>query len=911
MTSVRFAPRFARSPLAWLAACFIAGIVCSEPLLKNSLFPAVCALGFFGLTILLRKKKFAFWLLWASFLFLGAFCRQVERESVKPNRLKNLYDSAVFASGEPVEIAGFSLGRAESSVGGFFLFVEAEKLTYKEQEQSVSGKIRIFAPFRDEETKREYTELGIESGTKLKILCELRREERFLNPGAASTREILDSQRIDAVCTLKSPLLLEVSGKKNGFFPLGRIYEQRQILLDEFRTRFSPQTAGILIASLLGNRYYLDKETSKVFREGGTFHILVISGLQITFIGGILIWIFRLLTKNRLSQFIFSSVVLWIYAVAVGADAPVVRAALMFTILHFAFVIYRAGNLLNALGASALILLVWQPSEIYNQSFQLTFLCVLAIVGAAFPLLEKMRAIGEWRPTIETPVPPQVSANFKKFCEILYWSESAWRIESSRHIWKCVLFKTELAEKLERLRLQKILRYIFETLTVSLIVQLWLLPLSIIYFHRISLISVFLNIWVGLLMAIESLTALTGILIAQISEIPAAPFIRLTEILSQIIFGVTAFLVESDWSSLRLPHYSRAGKIVYLLYFATLCGLATLIKRWKPFALMSQKQTTQTEKSGDFTSRFWLKTSAATFLISFVIIVFHPFSAPPADGNLRLDFLDVGQGDAAFLTLPAGETILIDGGGRANFNKIYIRREGEEPEIFEPDVQSIGEMVVSKFLWEKGYDTIDYLLPTHADTDHIQGLTDVAKNFRINGAILSRKPANDSDFQDFYEVLKERNIPVQLVSRGDVLNFGEIEIEILHPQPETFPDGKWENNQSTVVRIIYGEVQILMTGDIEKETERELLRFPEFLEADIVKVPHHGSKTSSVKEFVEAVKAKIAIISVGRESPFGHPKPEVVERWQNTGAEVLTTGEKGTVTITTNGKRLAIERFVK
>jgi competence protein ComEC len=303
--------------------------------------------------------------------------------------------------------------------------------------------------------------------------------------------------------------------------------------------------------------------------------------------------------------------------------------------------------------------------------------------------------------------------------------------------------------------------------------------------------------------------------------------------------------------------------------------------------------------------------ATASFLILLGIIVFHPFSAPKPDGKLRLDFLDVGQGDSALLTVPTGETLLIDGGGRANFNQLYVQREGEEAELFEPDVQNIGETVVSNFLWEKGYSKVDFLLATHADTDHIQGLTDVARNFSINSAIVARTPLQDEDFADFYQMLEKKNIPLVKVKRGDVLTFGEVKIEVLSPARDENPNADWDNNQSIILRIIFGNTKFLLTGDIEKEGEMELLEIPEMLQANIVKVAHHGSRTSSTQPFIEATKAKLAIVSVGKTSPFGHPHEEVTGRWQNSGAKLMTTGEKGTITILSDGKTISLKTFQK
>jgi competence protein ComEC len=892
---------FTLYPLAWLTFFFAVGIFTDKFFdFSWQIYFVICLISAI-LAIVFLSNNFTIVFVCLAFTALGGLCLQVEKNSVSPNRLKILYDSEKLKSGEPIELIGVSNGKPELAVGGFFLLLKVETVVFKEVEEKVSGTVRLFLPIRDEQIAQEYEQLNIGYGTKLRVACELKREEKFQNPGGISVKEILDQQEIDATGIVKSPLLIENLGKTNTSPFFEWLAERRQNLILEFKKHFSVSTAGVLIASLLGNKYHLDKPTAESFREGGTFHILVISGLQITFIGWLAISIIRQFTRNKFWQFLWASAFLWAYTLAVGADAPVTRAAIMFTVWYFAYVVFRRATLLNTLAVSALVLLIWKPSEIFTQSFQLTFMCVLSIVAMAVPLLERLQNIGKWHPTAETPVPPNVPKWLKTLCEMLYWSERNWQNELKRTVWQCRLFKTPYAAKLERWRLQRILRYVFQTIVVSLIVQMWLIPFAVIYFHRISLASILLNVPVGALMAIESLTAIGGILLAQINETLAAPLIFLTEILNWLIVGMTTFFISWDWSSLRIPHYAGQMKIVYLLYFIPIFAITFLLLQWSPFTLKFQTPN----------FRFQIRMATASFLILFGIIVFHPFSAPKPDGKLRLDFLDVGQGDSALLTMPTGETLLIDGGGRANFNQLYVQREGEEAEPFEPDVQNIGETVVSNFLWEKGYSKVDFLLATHADTDHIQGLTDVARNFSINSAIVARTPLQDEDFADFYHVLERKNIPLVKVKRGDVLTFGEVKIEVLFPESDKNPNADWDNNHSIVLRIIFGDTKFLLTGDIEKEGEKEILEMPEMLQANIVKVAHHGSRTSSTQPFIEATKAKVAIVSVGKTSPFGHPHEEVTGRWQNSGAKLMTTGEKGTITILSDGTTISMKTFQK
>lgn len=905
-------------PLLRLAVCFALGILAANfSALDWRVFLVLCL--FFAIfTLVFLKQKIGLVFLSIAFIAVGALCFQIGKQSISPNRLKKLYDENRINSGDPIEIEGVVQGKPELAVGGFFLELKSEKATYKSETFDVSGKIRLFAPVADEQIELEYEALDLRHGSRILVACNLRREENYLNPGVISRKEILDQNETDATATIKSPLLIEKLGEANFFAPTAWLYEQRQELIVDFRNNFSGSTAGILIASLLGNRYFLDKKTSEIFREGGTFHVLVISGLHITFIGGLTLLFVRFFTKKRLWQFLIASVFLWAYSLAVGAEIPVIRATIMFTVLLFSLVIYRKGTLLNALGACGLILLVWRPADLFNASFHLTFTSVAAIVAMAFPLIENLRAVGEWKPSAETPFPPRVPHWLKRFCETLYWRERVWEIESKRNIWTANLFKTPYLKWFDARNLQGILRYTFEGILVSLVVQIWLLPLGVIYFHRVSVASVLLNLWVGIFIALESFAAVFSFLFGQFSRLLALPFIEITEILNWLLLFLPKILVENDWASFRLPVYSGAMRAIYVLYFAPVLILTIFLNRWKPFDLSSRFKIQSSKSENEnplrlraFASpRFLFPVSLICLAIFVFTIVFHPFSAPRADGRLRVDFLDVSQGDAAFVTFPNGETLLVDAGGKINFSKIYLQNEDEEPELFEPDAQRVGEAVVSEFLWGKGYSQIDYILATHADADHMQGLTDVAKNFRVRAAFFGRTPMNDADFAELFEILQKRKVEIVKLGRGDHLSFGETKVQVLFPEKDDSPQAVSDNDNSLVLRLIFGNRKFLLTGDIEKAAESKLLQTPEILQSDIVKVAHHGSRTSSTGEFVAATKAQFAVIPVGRESRFGHPHAEVLERWKNSGAKILNTGERGTVSISTNGRDLRVETFL-
>jgi len=757
-----------------------------------------------------------------------------------------------------------------------------------------SGSIRLLAPVGNELMAADYAALDLTDGDRVSVPVQLFREDLFRNPGAASCIELLDQQGIDATGTIKSPLLVEKLTGEARFLPLIWIGEQRQKLILEFNRLFDSSTAGTLAASMLGNKYHLDRDTAEVYREGGTFHVLVISGLHITFIGGLLLLVVRRFTRSGAYQFAIVSTLLWIYAIIVGADVPVVRASLMFSILLFSRVIHRQRDLINSFALSAVILLAWRPSDLFEASFQLTFASVGSIVIMAFPLIEKLRAIGSWTPGATQPFPPNVPKLLRRFCETLYWDDALWKIEQSRQIWSAGIFKAPLLAWPRLFDLRKAAAYMFEGLMVSLIVQVWLLPLSVIYFHRFAPISIILNLWVGPLIAIESFVALAAVIVARLSSTAAVPFVHLTESINWALLALPHYAIDFTWASWRVPVAPNLHW-VYPFSLLAVSALGITIFRWQPFRF------TQGRRAVNYT--------LAGFVFILVVcgtalIVFHPGSSPEPDGRLRLDFLDVGQGDATLITFPNGATMLIDGGGKPNFG-----RGDDEEEEFEPDLPRIGEVVVSEFLWESGRSHIDYIVATHADADHIQGLVDVASNFSVGKVLVPRLATGDDDFDRLVSVISKKKIPIEVLRAGSVVEIGGVQIQILWPPSSISIPASSENDGSLVLKLNFGTRSILMTGDIERSAETQLFNQGAPLRADVVKVPHHGSRTSSTQAFVDAVDPDVAVIPVGNRSRFGHPHSEVLSRWLNAGAWVVKTGESGTITVSTDGADLCVRGF--
>ena len=233
-----------------------------------------------------------------------------------------------------------------------------------------------------------------------------------------------------------------------------------------------------------------------------------------------------------------------------------------------------------------------------------------------------------------------------------------------------------------------------------------------------------------------------------------------------------------------------------------------------------------------------------------------------SDKNLKIYFIDVGQGDATLIITPKGRSILIDGGD-----------------------ESEGKMLIA-YLLDRGITKIDYMFCSHFDSDHIGGLIQVIKEIKVHQIIISKQGEDSGNFRKFMEIVKEKGIKIQLVNKCDKLQVEKsLYFDIIWPNDEKLISENVLNNNSIVCNLHYNSFSMMFTGDIESIAENQILQEYKYnlkiIKASILKVGHHGSKTSSIQEFIEGVKPEIALIGVGRNNKFGHPSDEVIERLES------------------------------
>lgn len=893
---------FSLHPLFQLALAYAAGVLATH-FFSGPLWAPITLCGVSSLNVLLFFKKGRWRLagvfLLLSFFFAGGSLFLLEKRTRPANNLAQLLDSGCIDDEENAEITGLLQEPPEFARGRIYFVLRVEELVTQAFSGRVAGTVSLLAVVKTATAQDEYQSLKLHYGARVRIRTTLNRTNQFRNPGVSSFTDYLDQKGYDAAGLIKSPTSVVKLQDNNTFSPRATLYRWRETFQEAIDQRFSTETAGVLDAALLGNRHNLSQSTIERFREGGTFHVLVISGLHISFVGGLVLLLARRFSDRRLFQFIASSGFVWAYSIAVGGQASVIRAALMFTVVSFGILLFRSASALNALGAAGLILLVNNPRDLFDPSLQLTFLSVLAIVTIAWPLLQTFKAIGSWRPIRSSPYPPSCSSLLRMICEALYWSETEWQGELERSTYSCRLFKSPIASWLERKSLQGLLRYMSGAVVVSISVQLVLLPLLIIYFHRVSISSLVLNVFVGFLLAALGITALFAILISLVSVTLASPLLHLANLINWVMVRSVEPFSFFGLSNIRLPEYTGWSASIYVLYCLPLIVLLMGLARWRPLTAPALSQT-------QVSYSVWFAALFQSVLVA--VLLFHPRSAWQPDGRLHVDFLDVGQGDAALVTMPDGTLLLVDGGGRPSF---WSTTSESSSQSSEPETRSIGEIVVAEYLWWRGLDRVDYVLATHADADHIDGLNDVIRNFSIRSALVARMPDNDPEYVKFAQTLTETNTQVERIEAGDRLQFGNVSATVLWPHPPGETNASSANNDSVVLLLKFDNTSILLTGDIEKEAERKIVAANSNLHADVIKVPHHGSHTSSTDALVKATSPAFAIISVGQRSMFGHPHKDVVARWSASGAEVLTTGRCGMISVSSDGKTVTIKKFVK
>lgn len=407
----------------------------------------------------------------------------------------------------------------------------------------------------------------------------------------------------------------------------------------------------------------------------------------------------------------------------------------------------------------------------------------------------------------------------------------------------------------------KIVVWIKNPLAVSTAAWLGIFPLSAYFFSKVSIISIVSNIFIipltGIAVILGFVTFFIGLMSISLAGIVANTNYLVLNLIS---------LIAKSFSSLPFAfiYVAQPSIIVIILYYLTVFFIIEIFCK----KTLSPK----------------IKKKAILIVLSVTLLIIIVQVFYPAD-NLKVNFINVGEGDCILIEAPNKINILIDGGGtpQSDFD--------------------VGSKIVIPYLRRKGINEIDLLILTHPHLDHLEGLLPVIKEFKVDMVLDSGLICDLSVYKEFISIILKKEIPYYKAKAGDNFIFSNnLEIFLLNPLYDSdFYNESDFNNASIVVKLFYKNADFLFTGDIEEAAEKKLLVWQNILKSDILKVGHHGSATSTNLEFLDKVNPSIAVITVGK-NLFGHPSQKIIERLEDKNIQIYRTDEDGTIIIRTNGQ---------
>lgn len=851
--------RMGNAPMLLACCAFASGILWSRYswLPPLWLFFAALSLGLCALVLLLRRA----WLpgcaaVAAVFAILGALASQAASSVPKPAGL------LAFAHGREVELTGIVLADATvgrgmygSSKQSFDLAVESVQENARITQVKGGARLSLYSKSRrsfEEEEDEPGTDVGrrLLQGDRVRLRARLGVPINYRNPGAFDYQHYLERSGIQVTGGGKIDGL-EVLANDQGAL-LERVRSRvRRALTACIHALWPTEQAGILDAMLLGDASSIGRDVRTDYQRSGTYHILVVSGFNVGILAFVFFWILRLLRLGDTPATVCTITVAALYAFLTGAGAPVVRATLMLAVYLVTRLLYRERAALNAVGTAALALLVWDPESLFDPSFQLTFLAVAAIAGIVLPVAEMTS--GPYRQALR-------HLHIVGYDTALAPRQAQFRLDLRLVIGRLArVFGNRISSRLVSIPLGLALG-LFETLLLSIVLQFALaLPMAW-YFHRATVSGIAANAIVvplaGLLLPVSIIALIATLIWAELTAIP----VLVSSWLLAFINGTVRLFGQLRISEIRIATPAAVAVVSAAAAFAV---TIVLLRRQRTF----------------------VRIAGLCALVLTSAWVLHPASAMRAasPGVLEIVSIDVGQGDSSLIISPEGKTLLLDSGGTLN---------GDHSNF------DIGEDVVSPYLWSRGIEHLDAVAVSHTHADHAGGMPAIIRNFQPKEVWLP--PGADNRERNVLLAAAQREgAAIELRTTGQRYEWGGLNFEVLGPTGGREFGDKVLDDDSMVLLIRHRKTSALFVGDIGKRGEAELVS--QQPHASLLKVGHHGSKTSTAPEFLAAVSPGYAIISVGRRNSFGHPRPEVLQRLSSAHIKTYRTDLFGAVRFELDG----------
>ncbi len=720
------------------------------------------------------------------------------------------------------------------------------------------------------------TPAPVRCGDRLRVLLLLHPVPVYHDPGVWSREQYLESQHVSASATVSAALAghrLEVvqRGGWSAACLLNRWRQNAAMRILQLPAamkalphplRLSAEDAAMLTALLAGDRRLLDRPLRNGFERTGTFHLVVVSGLHLAIMAGLLLPLLERVLPSRLFATLATIAVTGLFAAYTGFAIPVQRSFWMILLYLLARLLYRDRLSLNLIGFAALCLMAAQPAAILNASLQMTLLAVLAAAAVAAPLFE----IGLQPFLMATrKVPDKTVDMYQSPAAIQFRQQLRWLAEQMHP-----LLPRSVGERVIGGGMHLVLR-LLEVAWMSLVVELALaLPMAM-YFHRFTLYALPVNLIILPLLTILlplALILLVALMLWQpLALVPAA-------VCAVLLHGAQAavgYFAAQRWANLRLPAPAA--------WQAIAVALLILVATWLAV----------------HASAHWRQWTLPLLLLILPILLL-PQHTDIRGGELFFQALDVGQGDSLLVVTPGGHSVLIDGGGLLQFG------HGSSGSQLSKAGFEVGEDVVSPVLWAHGIRRLDVVVLTHAHTDHLGGLAAVVRNFRPRELWVANNPRTPA-YQALLDAAVQSGTTLRSLHADEMRQIDAVNFRVLAPAADYSPGSQPANDDSLVLHAQFGATSILLAGDAEAPEENGMLAQGD-LRSTILKVGHHGSRTSTQPSFLSAVSPRWAVISCGLHNHFGHPRPEVLEELQQAHVQTFRTDLDGTTCFALDGRQV-------
>ena len=723
----------------------------------------------------------------------------------------------------------------------------------------------------------------LQTGAKIQFKSRLRAITNFKNPGGFDYKRYMAFKGIYATAYVRAERIRIVEQPP---LPVVRqaINRIRHNFSDRVLKSGSPEVQSVLNALIIGDRSGIDETTRQDFNRAGVAHLLAISGLHIGIVATVVFglanwlmgWIKPLLwsawTRKAAALIALPPVIA--YGVVAGLSPSTQRAVLMVSIFLLTFLMAKEQDSLNTLALAALAILIVDPPSLFSISFQLSFVTVFIIIYGFISirkagLLQKVQVNRSW--------PQRLTGRLATF------------------------------------------------FLVSLFAIGGSMPLVANYFNQISVVGLAANfLAVPLIGFITVPLGLAGLFLSPLSTTLATWCLNAGAVVLAVALDIVRFFAQLPFAAFK----TVTPSVLEIVCYYTLGWALLEFIRNRRDGTSGSRVTAATFVNSDnpssdemphrnylnlnkiFNKKVWARRRPPGVLKLTHIVVVLTLLILAADvcywmyqrfwhSDLRITAIDVGDGSAALLEIPGGTTVMIDGGGfsdNASFD--------------------VGARIIAPFLWQNKIKTIDLLILSHPNSDHLNGLIYLADHFNVTALWANGEARQTLGYQKLMEVCSRRGIFLPAYTHlAREHRFGDVQLDILYP-PLDFMDlkesEKWRNsnNNSLVLKASYGAASFLFPGDIMAAAEQELADSADSrLASTVLIAPHHGSRSSSSQAFIEEVNPEVVVVSCGRNSRFKFPHPEVLQRYADLGAGIYRTDQNGAVRLSTDGQRVQIRSF--